>query len=219
MRTWSILRDGVALANFDGLDVPDNDNFTTPVADIPVPSQAGAYTYSFQVTDRDGVTGSVTWVVTATEAASFTEYNNIQLGAQGNTTGSFFFAVDGSVLNLDAANTSNGSDVDFFYYNGATNGPTLFSPTDTDAGGLFGGAVGNWTTQNDTKLSSSTLDFATATPTDVADAAATGSKANMLAADDVVVFETAGGIKGILKVTNVAAGNSGSITFDAKIVQ
>lgn len=219
MDTWSILRDGVALANFDGLDVPETDNFTTVIADIPVPADAGAYTYSFQVTDRDGVTGSVTWTITAVEPTSFTDFTNIQLGGQDNTSfGSFFKASDGSVLFLTAANTSNGADVDFFYYNGATNGPTLFSPTDPDAGSLFSGAVDAWTTKNDTKISSSNLDFDTATPADLAAATISGTKANQLAADDVVVFETAGGIKGMLKVTSLATGNDGSITFDAKVI-
>ncbi|QNL21639.1 hypothetical protein HZR84_06710 [Hyphobacterium sp. CCMP332] len=220
MDTWSILRDGIALSNFDGLDVPDNSAFTVPVSDIPVPSTAGAYEYTFQITDNGGATGSVSWVVTAEDAAAFTEIDNVQLGGQSSTAfGSFLKADDGTVLFLAQANSSNGADVDLFYYNGATNGPTLFSPTDPDAGSLFGGAVGSWSTQNDTKIEkSTTLDFDNATPNDVATVSVSGTKANQLAADDVFVFETEAGIKGMGKVISLATGNDGSITVDLKVV-
>lgn len=219
MDTWSILRDGIALSAFDGLDVPDNDAFTVPVADIPVPSTAGAYTYEFVITDNGGATGSVSWVITAEDAASFTEFTNKQLGGQSNANfGSFFKSSDGTVLFLADANSSNGADVDFFYYNGATNGPTLFSPTDPDAGGLFGGAVGGWSTQNDTKIQSTSLDYASATPADVMGESVTGTKANQLASGDVVIFETAGGVKGIAEVSALATGNDGAITLNIKVV-
>ncbi len=219
MDKWSITRDGIALAAYDNLDVPDKDNFTTPISPIGVPSTAGTYTYAFEVTDVNGLTTSKSWVITAEEPSSFTEFTNRQLGGQSNATfGSFFKATDGTVLFLAAANTSNGADVDFFYYNGATNASTLFSPTDPDAGALFSGAVDAWTTKNATKIAKSTLSYSTATPAEVQAASVTGTKANQLAVDDVVVFETAGGVKGILTVTAIASGNDGSINFDVKVV-
>jgi hypothetical protein len=219
MDKWSITRDGIALADYDGLEVPDNSNFTAPISPIGVPLTAGVYTYAFEVVDNGGVKTSISWVVTASDAASFTEFTNKQLGGQSNASfGSFFKAADGTILLLAAANASNGADVDFFYYNGATNGSTLFSPTDPDAGSLFGGAVDAWTTKNATKIAKSTLDYATASPADVSAATISGTKANQLASGDVVIFETASGIKGILEVSSIAAGNDGSITFNAKVV-
>ncbi|QNL21638.1 hypothetical protein HZR84_06705 [Hyphobacterium sp. CCMP332] len=220
MQTWSILRNGISLSAFDELDVPDEYNFTIPITNIKVPNNAGVYQFTFQVKSFDGVMGSVSWLITAEAPNSFIEFNNIQLGAQSSTSfGSFLKIDDGTVYFLSEANSSNGADVDLFYYNGATNGPTLFSPTDPDAGSFFGGAVGAWSTQNDTKIEkSSSLDFDNATPNDVATASVSGTKANQLAADDVFVFETEAGIKRMGKVISFATGNDGSITFDLKVV-
>jgi hypothetical protein len=217
MDTWSILRDGVALANFDELDVPENDNFTTVVSDIPVPADAGAYTYTFQVTDRDGVTGSVEWVITAVVPASFTTFTET-LGAQSSATGSSIDVSEERVYNLGDAK-ANSDKVDFFYYYGSTNQATLWSPTDSEANAddIFG-LANEWATKNATAISTSTLDFDNATPADVVAATISGTRANNLSSDDVVIFETVDGVRGIGKVSITGAAD-GEISIDFKVIK
>ena len=218
MESWSILRDSVKLAGFDDMPVPDPNSFSTIIVDIPVPANTGTYTYSFEVVDKSSAIGISNWVITATEPTSFTEFTNMQLGAQSSTSGSFYKVSDGTILSLAGANSSDGIDVDFFYFVGAINGSTLWSPTNVDASGLFSGAIGNWTTRNDTRISSSSLDYNSVTPLDISSASVSGTKANQLSQGDVVIFETSTGIKGILRVSSLVPGNDGSLTFDAKVI-
>lgn len=216
MDTWKITRDGSDLSGFEG-DAPENDNFTVPIADIPVSANSGTYEYTFEVTDKDGVTGSVSWTITVEDAATFTSIDNKTLGGQSNATLGSFYNSDGSIYLSSAAN-ANPENVDFFYYVGSTNGPTLWSPTDADAVGddIFG--ITSWSTRNDTKIGVSTLTYADATVADVVGATITGTKAN-IDVGTVVIFETAGGVRGILEITSLAAGNDGSVTFNSKIVE
>lgn len=225
MDTWSILRDGVALTNFQDLDVPDADAFTVPVSGIDVPLTAGSYTYTFQVTSNGGATGSVSWVVTAEAPSSFTEFSGVELGGQTNPTfGSFYTASNGDVQLVSEAKPDGGATVDLFFYFGTTNGATLWSPQDNQAltADLFGSAgfgLSTWTTRKDTKLDRTTsLTYDSATPADVAAASVTGTKVTMLTNTDVILFETEEGLKGIIEILSVPADGSGTLTFNAKVI-
>ncbi|MEQ8519310.1 MAG: hypothetical protein RLN79_03275 [Cytophagales bacterium] len=219
LKTWSILNDGLALNGFNENDVPNDSFFTAHISGIPVPNIEGDYSYSFQISDEKGTIVNVDWQVTAADIPVFTEYKGIQLGAQSNSSiGGFFLARQVQVSNLSEANASNGEAVEFFYYNGATNGPTLFSPNDPDVGGFFGGSINNWFIRFNTKIQKSTKDYSTITAQDIDESLVSGTKANQLAVGDVVLIETALGLKAILIIRNLVAGNNGSIEFDIKIV-
>jgi hypothetical protein len=218
MQKWEILRDGITLSGYSGL-VPNVNSFNLLFRDIPTPPVVGTYLFTFRVTDIQGLSTELNWNITITNTLSFTTFNDKRLGAQASPNfGSFFKVSDGTVLLFSAANASNGQDVDFFFFNGATNGPTFFSPTDPDAGSLFGGAIGMWSTMNDTKISYTSLDFNSATPLDIMNESVSGTKANQLTLGDVIIFQTDEGLKGILEITALDPGDSGSITFDVKIV-
>lgn len=219
LKSWSILNDGLALNGFNENDVPNDSIFTAHISGIPVPNIEGDYSYSFQISDEKGTIVNVDWQVTAADIPVFTEYKGIQLGAQSNSSiGGFFLARQVQVSNLSEANASNGEAVEFFYYNGATNGPTLFSPSDPDVGGFFGGSINNWFIRFNTKIQKSTKDYSTITAQDIDESLVSGTKANQLAIGDVVLIETALGLKAILIIRNLVAGNNGSIEFDIKIV-
>ena len=205
---------------FNENDVPNDSFFTTHISGIPVPNIEGDYSYSFQISDENGTIVNVDWRVTAADIPVFTEYKGIQLGAQSNSSiGGFFLARQVQVSNLSEANASNGEAVEFFYYNGATNGPTLFSPIDPDADGLFGGAIANWFIRFGTQIEKSSMNYNTVTASMIDEMwLISGTKVNQLAVGDVVLVETALELKAILIIRNLVAGNNGSIEFDIKIV-
>ncbi|QNL21637.1 hypothetical protein HZR84_06700 [Hyphobacterium sp. CCMP332] len=217
--TWSILNDGLALNGFNENDVPNDSFFTAHISGVPVPNIEGDYSYSFQISDEKGTIVNVDWQVTAADIPVFTEYKGITLGAQSNSNiGGFFLARQVQVSTLSEANASNGEAVEIFYYNGATNGPTLFSPVDPDTDGLFGGALNNWFIRFNTKIQKSAKDYSTITAQEIDESLVSGTKANQLAVGDVVLIETALGLKAILIIRNLVTGNNGSIEFDIKIV-
>jgi hypothetical protein len=217
MVNWELKRDGISMAGFFE-DVPNPDNFTFPINNIPVPLNEGTYNFSFNITDQAGNIGSVEWLVTVESAPVFMEFTNIWLGAQASASlGAFYDANNGNVFLLSGAN-SNQSEIDWFYYVGATNGPTFFGLTDADAvnDDIYG--ISSWSTKNDTKIVKTTLSYNSVTPSDVLASSIIGTKANSLDLGDVVIFETVDGTRGILEVTSIAAGNDGSITFNSKII-
>ncbi len=219
MATWSILNDGLALNGFNEIDVPNDSSFTAHISEIPVPNIEGNYTYSLEIIDENGSSTKVDWNITAADIPVFTEHKGITLGAQSNSNiGGFFLARQVQVSTLSEANASNGEAVEFFYFNGATNGPTLWSPVDPDTDAFFGGALNNWFIRFNTKIQKSTKNYATITAQEIDESLVSGTKANMLAVGDVVLIETQLGLKAILIIRNLVTGNNGSITFDIKIV-
>lgn len=220
LATYSVIRDGQALADLDQVEISnaDNEGYTANFGPFAAPSNEGVYVYSYQVTDVDGEKGSVSWTVTVAGEANFAPMTSTSLGAQNAATGSSYNVENGTVYTLANAK-ANSDKVDFFYYYGSQNLATLWSPTDADANGdgIFG-LPNDWATRNDTKIASSSLDFATATAADVLAATVSGTKANQLATGDVVIFETVGGIRGIAEVT-VNGADDGTIDLDIKVVE
>lgn len=219
MVSYSILRDDIALAAYTDEEISsaDKEEFKANFG-LTAPAEEGTYAYEFVVEDKDGVTGSRKWTITVEGAATFTSFDNVTLGGQSSSSlGSFYKAGDGTV-SFQAGATANPGNVDFFYYVGASNGPTLWSPNDASviADDIFGTVFAS--TRNATKIQMSSMVYADATEADVAAATVTGTKAANLEVGDVVMFETVGGVKGLLEVTSIAAGNDGSITFNSKVI-
>lgn len=221
LATYKITQDGVALSDFDDVAISSSDNrgFTLETPPIDVPLTAGSYAYEFVVTDEDGGTGSVSWVITAEAASAFSSEVTVSLGAQSASAGSSY-DVEGATQFTLADAKSNSADVDFFYYYGATNLATLWAPGDADAvtAGLFG-LPGDWATRNETAMDKVSLDFDAATVAEVQAETLSGTKANQLAAGDVVVFETVGGVRGIIEVTAVNGAADGTIDLKMKTIQ
>ncbi|MCU0442176.1 MAG: hypothetical protein MUE96_07235 [Bacteroidia bacterium] len=121
-------------------------------------------------------------------------------------------------VSLDNFNSNKGI-IDIAYYRGATNGNTLASPSNTTMQGLYSGLT--WTGVKTTKVAKTTMTVAqfdayAANPVNDSLIWATASSstwiadgaANQLAVGNVVLFETAAGKKGLIKVANLAGANT-----------
>ena len=154
-------------------------------------------------------------------------YADKLLGSYNANEGSSFASIDGTVYSWNDA-TNNSDEVDFVYFYGATNEATIAAPDDTDAGSVFD--FSGWNTLNATKFGATTLTAAEFDAIDddveiVAEAAdLTESKANQLAIDDVVAFETAStsahpSKKGLFIVNDITTGDDGTIDITVKVQQ
>ncbi|HQH41470.1 MAG TPA: hypothetical protein PLC81_02500 [Bacteroidales bacterium] len=176
-----------------------------------------------QATDKDDITNSSSFTIKISLPAIQT-WTGKTLGAQSSSTGSFFASVDGTVMTLNQA-TSNQAKADFAYYYGDVNLATLAAPDDASLNGGTGNFTWcqSWTTKNQTRfaptnLTTAEFDAATATTINaLADPAE--SKVTSLAQNKVIAFKTASGKKGLIKVTSITTGASGSITLDVKVQQ
>ena len=182
---------------------------------------AGTETWTFKVTNRDGLSATRSFVVTTTAAGGMINtFTATLLGDQGNPTlGSFYSTVSNSVFLLAAATASSDS-IDFCYYNGATNMNTLASPDDGQVTAVFP-AISSWTTRNSTKFGASAwtaAQFDAVTDDSAFTDATPDTHAPQLADGDVVAFETAGGKKGLFKVVMIDNPNN-SMTIDVKVQQ
>lgn len=177
-----------------------------------------------QATDKDDITNSASFTIHIPAAPAIQTWTGKTLGAQSSSTGSFFASVDGTVMTLTQA-TSNQAKADFAYYYGDVNLATLAAPDDASLNGGTGNFTWcqSWTTKNQTRFTLTTLttaefDAATAaTINALADPAE--SKVSSLAQGKVIAFKTASGKKGLIKVTSITTGASGSITLDVKVQQ
>ena len=178
--------------------------------------------FAFIVTDKKDNTEQEDYVVTIAElAANISEYTAVIMGAHENATyGSFLNAVDGQVYKVSDAKDNQGK-VDIVYYHGATNKATLAAPDDAGAAEFSVYDLSNWTTKNATRFTGKlTVDYAnvvTSANIDAEVSSPSATKANELSVGDVVGFETAGGKKGIVKVSEITSGTEGSITIEVKI--
>lgn len=223
---YTIRLGGLDLAGYPLTDIEDG---TVDLYE-DVMEEAGTYSYVFVVTDKDGMQDTKTIVVTVKEPViepTIKTYTDKVLGADDNpTVGSSFASADGSIYLLADAKT-NSNKVDFVYFYGAENLATLAAPSNSDAQTVYA-SIGTWTTQNATVFGTTTITAAQfdaiTTDTEIV-AAATGlsaTKANELAVDDVIAFETAStsayaSKKGLIKVVELSASKTGSITIEVKV--
>jgi hypothetical protein len=182
-------------------------------------------TIKVQATDKDNLTASKNFMIhfTAAGGAEIDEFTAILLGGQSTTEPSLLDANTGTryhVANNEGKN--NAAAIDIVYYYGSANNATLAAPDDATVNGTGTNSfnwTGSWATQNATRFGDSSIDFnVVSDDSEIALIAnLSASKMTGLAVDDILAFETAGGKKGLIKVTALTVGESGSITLDVKI--
>jgi hypothetical protein len=190
--------------------------------DYTVPEGVTTVTIKFEVRDDKDLSATESRVITVVSAAGpITTYSSTVLGANNNTTGSSFASFDGSIYTLAEAK-ENSDKVDFIYFYGDTNKATLASPDDSDLQTVFS-SVSGWTTINATRFATTTLtsdqfDAIIDDATIVTEAnAASETKVNELAVDDVIAFKTSGDKLGLAKITALEESNTGTMTIDVKV--
>jgi hypothetical protein len=187
-------------------------------------------TVSFTATVKDskGKTATATIAYTIVKDNGVLVSKEIELGAQSNTSIPYKFL--GLVNNFEtytagsAGTAKNNSDkIDFVYYFGQNDKNAIGAPNNADgAKAIWATEINMWPKQNATKFRTSTLsstDFDNIkNGTKVEDAFVnidfTGSEATEkitnLSVGQVYAFQTARGVKGIIKFTAIAADNTGS---------
>ena len=111
--------------------------------------------------------------------------------------------------------------VDIVYYFGSRLA-ALYSPSQSDIQAVSAYNITSWSTINDTKLGVSSLsasEFDDVTyDTDLEDAGTpTLDVVPELSENDVIVFETDSGKKGVFKVTDLSTGSTGYIKISVKV--
>ncbi len=228
LESMTISRDGVALVGWNEKEIPNSENENyTDTALVEAPLNEGAYNYALMVTDKDGLTASQSVVITVDASLAggpIDTYTAVLMGAQSNLdVGSFLDAQTGTVYLIGPA-TSNQSSIDIVYYYGSQNLATLTAPDDATVGGGAGNLAlcASWTTKNGTRFGTASVTAAEFEniSNDIQILAQTGisnSKKTQLAVGNVLSFLTVNGKKGLIKVSAITTGDTGSITIDVKI--
>ena len=166
-----------------------------------------------------------------TITANFVMPKIITLGAQDSETSGFLSVSTGEIFNLEEA-YANQAAIDIFCFYEVGNDIALAGPA-SNITGIFSDEAdadpmdpANWETKNETRY----CEVTTITPEEF-DALTDGDdaiealynvdsnykKAKNLTIDDIFAFKTASGTFGVLKVTAVVDGATGSVTFEYKV--
>ncbi|MDG5799046.1 hypothetical protein QA597_01560 [Marinilabiliaceae bacterium ANBcel2] len=178
--------------------------------------------FSIEVFDRRDNREIRTFRIEVEEMPSDIEtYSAKLLGSHKNTDyGSSYNSSDNLVYILSDAR-ENSELIDFIYFYGASNLATLASPDDSDAASVL--TMSDWETRNSTTLALTeiTKEQFNSMEDDrlITEAAedASGTKANELSEGDVVFFETAAGVKGVVLVKGISEGDDGYMEIKVKI--
>jgi len=165
-------------------------------------------------------TATTTITVGTGSAGDFNTYSAVLLGSYNDpSVGSFYASSNNTVYTVSTAN-QNQSLIDMVFYYGSSNQYTLAAPSDgsfgTGSGQINSLGIQNWSTRNATSFRKTSLtesDFnainsGSAIATAYTNGTSTDTKANMLAAGNIVAFKTAPGKYGLIDVKTVNNGNA-----------
>lgn len=203
-------------------------------------TSAGTERWTFTITDKDGQTNELAFVITTeATAGEINTYTAVLMGGQENPNhGSFYSTGNDSVMIMGIANLAqNQSKVDMIFYYGENNHNSIVAPSSTQLSQVPAFAyildaenLNHWAVTNQTKLKLvSGITWAWADVTN--DALITANAANLtemnvnlLAANDIVAFETATtstnpGKLGLFKVVSITGDDPATraITIEVKI--
>lgn len=191
----------------------------------------GAEDFTFTVWD-DNETATTTTITITTEPAApdIKVYENVILGDQDNNTAGSFFASDEGMVYMQAEAKTNQERIDFLYYNDGVNFASIAAPNDTYAGVIYNNAttgLQTWTTLNPTKFKVTTLtnnNFnAITTSAQIVTASILPTQPNQMDINnledgDILAFETAGDIYGLIRIDEIiATGDDRTIKLTVKI--
>ena len=205
--------------SFDSAPITTDDDISY-VVNLTVTDIEENCTVTLEATDNEDNVSSVSVDI---EVADIALFEVVLMGAQSNADyGSTASLTTGEVFKITGGEAANNSDlVDIVYYYGSRLA-ALYSPSQEDIQAVGAFNITSWNNVNTTLLGESTLsatgfdDLATA-----AEIAGAGTPdldvVPDLALDDVIVFETESGKKGVFKVSELNTGASGDITISVKI--
>lgn len=219
LSTVTVQREGLSYSKYGNNGIKNISGSTHQDSVRLAAPSSGSFTYTIAVTDKDGLSASREFTVSGVTMSSYTAK---LLGAQNAAAGSYFDATTGTVFtSSQLANSASAVDITF-----AVTGPTtteltpkLISPDNRVEEGLTSDV-----NQTATFFSTSTLDFATVTTSQLAAITAGTNKSITITQDGVYQFVTAAGERGLVKVTNLNAGLATDnfdteATIDVKLVK
>lgn len=203
-------------------------SFTNDFMTFSYPNQ-GLEEFTLTAWDKKNRQSSVSFSITTIPVASnITIYEDKILGAQNSTTGIAFATDDGTVYQLADAK-DNAEKIDFVYFYGATNLATIAAPDDATAAQVYNNAqngLQTWSVLNNTRykmtdlsgdefnlITSLTQLIITATYPSSPDQ----SRINYLSTGDVLAFETAGELFGLIRIDNIITGANGLMEITVKV--
>lgn len=190
---------------------------------------AGTETWTFTIFDDNGTNDAISLAITTTANITYGQistYTSTILGSYQNfTVGSSFASSNGTVYSMINAK-ANDTLIDWLYYYGDVNHATIAAPDDSVADNvIFIGADGpsTWSHRNATVFNKVSLpiDWNLIQNDSIiligTQSGVTATNVTSLAVNDVVAFITELGKKGLMKVTAINSGASGTITYDVKV--
>ncbi len=180
-------------------------------------------TLTVKAIDKDDQDASQSIEIEVTVGVELNTFTAVLMGAQSNADyGSTASLTTGEVYKITGSEAANHSEmVDIIYYYGSRLA-ALYSPSQSDIQNVSLYNIPSWTTINETmlgvsSLSSSEFDDVTY-DTDLESAGTpTLDVVPELSENDVIVFETDSGKKGVFKVTDLSTGNDGYIEISVKV--
>ncbi len=126
------------------------------------------------------------------------------MGSFNDDFGSFYSTTTNMAYNIADA-TANQSKIDFLFYKGATNGPTIASPADVQANTVYD--IAGWTTKNGTMFMETTIDAATfdaiGTEYTFPTFENTTTDITNIVSNQVVMFQTVDNKLGLIKINSI----------------
>ena len=182
-------------------------NENTYAIDLEFNAQAKGVveTIAFKVTDKAGKTAEKSLVITyEATAESVAKTTGISMGSFNDDFGSFYSTTTNQVYNITEA-SANQSKIDFLFYKGTTNGPTIASPADVQANTVYD--IIGWTTKNatmfmETSISASDFD-AIGDEYTFPTFENTSSDINQIESNDVIMFQTVDNKLGLIKLNSI----------------
>ncbi|MCD4682796.1 MAG: hypothetical protein K8R86_05905 [Bacteroidales bacterium] len=219
----------------------NSSNFTYEKITATNPN-VGMEDFNCTVTDKNDKTTTISFTITTVLVdPGINVYTGISLGSYDSPTNSSFASITGETYSIaDAGIDSIQSKIDWVYFDGASWGHTLMSPSDTIVETVYP-TIGDWDANNRNQTRFAKTDY---TPDDYNfiendnQLVVMINNANLnfvddffselqsnpggFAVGDIIAFETHIGLYGFIKVTAVDPGaNNGlsTITYDLKVVK
>jgi hypothetical protein len=201
-----------------------NFEITTKASTTP-----GTEKWFYRVTDKDNETAEVSLTVTTVNSSGpINTFTMKILGAQQSSTGSSFASASGDVYSLANAK-ANQTLIDWLYYYGANDEATIAAPDDDNALTVFNdptNGLPTWSIRNATRFNilSDAINWEAITDDQVILeqynlGAVDGSRIIGLGVGNYLVFKTASGKKGLIRVDAITTGDTGEITISVKVQQ
>lgn len=186
---------------------------------VPVTAGTANFTLTFTLKDKAGESISKTLTFTVVPVSTGGEINSWTaklLGAQNATAGSLFASVSGNVYKQSEAN-ANAATIDITYGVLGTGGSSFISPDKRGTNGFT--AITGATATAFAATTMTATEFAAITDdTEItAQTAPTADKVTSLENGKVYVFKNAAGKQGLIHISALTTGESGSVTIDVKV--